>query len=157
MASEELRGHLQARLEGSLRLMLIDIGHLPEETLLASSGGKTRSAADIIDECAWLNRRLSMHLRDEEVPHRSDQERQEQVAKLDTCERAVDHLKAATEALVEAWVALEDLEKPIPAFGGTMPAADMISLAASHLMYHDGQLAFIQRLHGDQTNHWLEV
>jgi len=37
-----------------------------------------------------------------------------------------------------------------------MPMMTAISLPAGHMMYHDGQINYIQLLLGDTKFHWIE-
>ena len=135
--------------------------HLPADKYHWSPGGEARSAQSQIAECALTSvLYLSfldgnpMDLSNPDVRKRGD----EMMAKLDTLDAAEaaaqEHYPtfyARIEALTDA-----DLEKTVHLpFGGgiDVPMADFLFYAYQNLVYHTGQISYIQLLLGDTEMH----
>ena len=116
-----------------------------------------RSALSQIQECAGINFWTAQMLRDRAVPPMEEGWMQQLQAQYDTSEKAVAGLQAATDALVaaiEAFLAdhLEDtLTLPWDPTPTTM--AEVMLLAYWNMVYHIGQISYIQTLYGDREMH----
>ena len=74
------------------------------------------------------------------------------LAALDTDEKAIAGMKAATAKLVGVVRALPDdrLDVPIESPWGTYTTAAWAAHAITHNSYHQGQVCYIQTMYGDK-------
>lgn len=139
----------------SSKLYITDLQALPDDAFGTVMGGVARTVFDFTFEVANVNARVAASISGQTLPRPSDEEYKQMAAALDTKEKAIDAVRQSTEALMTAWMNLDDINKEIPAFGGTRSCLSMVDLCAGHMMYHDGQLNFIQALRGDGEVHWM--
>jgi uncharacterized damage-inducible protein DinB len=83
-------------------------------------------------------------------------QRQTHLASFDTAEKALAYLEEETHNLLDALETLDPdtLGDVADLFGRPMTRFEIAELPAMHMMYHDGQLNYIQTLHGDDQIHW---
>ncbi len=92
------------------------------------------------------------------TPRPSPEQRDAHLRSFDTEEKALAYLAQETARLLEAIDALDPVtlgdtsDEPL---GRPMSLFAVAELPAMHMMYHDGQLTYLQTLHGDTENHWL--
>ena len=88
----------------------------------------------------------------------SKEERDAFAASINTKEAAKAGLDASIGALTAAIQSVDGdgwLTKVMAPWGMEVTKAHMCSWAALHIMYHDGQLNFVQVLNGDTEVHWM--
>lgn len=154
-AKEEIAGRIQM----GAHLMGIDLKSMSDEMLSHQPGGKARCGFDLIYEVALVNRMVSDLLgggaADVAMPngwtqappdYRSKEQAQSDLAS------SVQEMLATFSALPEERL-LEEMDTPL----GRMTVARLMNIMASHLMYHSGQLNYIQTLQGDDAFHWAEA
>jgi uncharacterized damage-inducible protein DinB len=136
--------------------LLIGAKYIPADKYDWCPGGVAKTAAQILCECATLNRIGAAILRGEEAKDEGE-------AHATCCEATATHEKArdaieASCAELCAAIALWDgkdltqqLQMP---WGMSMAAETVIWLGGSHMNYHNGQLNYIQALLGDAAMHW---
>jgi hypothetical protein len=151
----DIKGHLRERLDEAAKLYITDLTALPDDALGTVMGGVARTVYDFTFECVNVNTRMAASIMGSPLPRPSDDEFKAMAGQMDTKQKAIDGIRSSTNALIDAWMALDDINKEIPAFGGTRKCIDMVSLCAGHMMYHDGQINFIQALRGDGEVHWM--
>ena len=129
---------------------------MDEPTLLSSPGGVARVPIDFTYEVVVVNRRVLARLKNED-PGPFDSSGW-MVAPEDFRNKraAIDGIRESTNAVLEAWDALPegDINKSIPLESGETTALKAASMCATHLVYHDAQLNFVQSLAGDDEMHW---
>ncbi|MBX3114121.1 MAG: DinB family protein [Fimbriimonadaceae bacterium] len=135
-----------------------DISHLPAGKEGEGCGGCTRSGLAIMAECAVFTDMTTKILKGESVafqPGMFD----EMTAKVTSKEiaseelnKSFDAFKAQIESMSEADLA----EQTTAPWGEPMPKAKLAAFTAAHTFYHDGQLNYIQAIHGDDQVHWME-
>ena len=152
----DVKDAIKTSLEQAKTFYLLDLEAIAEEKLGVSPGGVARAPFDFTLEIADVNRRFAAGMRDETLEKRSDEERASLIAGM-TKASAKQMIEDSVGELIAAWMGLADdqIEKMIPAFGDERPAFAMASLAATHMMYHDGQLNYLQALNGDGAIHWM--
>jgi uncharacterized damage-inducible protein DinB len=117
-----------------------------------------RSALSMVQECAVMNRFLANVLRDRKVPAVDHAQQSAAFAALDTPEKAIAELEAATAELAQAIEAfpeahLQDtIELPMHN-GMVVPFQRAMFMPFWHMTYHEGQIAYIQTLYGDKEMH----
>ncbi len=117
-----------------------------------------RSALELVQECAVLNRFFAAAIRDGKAPEWSWDAYKGETARLDTPDKALKALEDATDELVAAIesVAEADLDQVVSlpfAEGFTVPMRDLLFFATKNMTYHHGQIAYIQTLYGDYEMH----
>jgi len=110
----------------------------------ADAKSETRSAMEQVHECIRVNASVAARLQGGEAPAGGD-------AYPEDAEGAGRKLVQGASSLAEVIRRLrpEVLETMFPSPMGEFPGAFMISLPASNMMYHVGQINYIQTLYGD--------
>lgn len=134
---------------------------VPADKLDWSAGGAARSVLNQMQEIAISGDWFVPILRDRQVPAFDEHARKESgrlMKENDTLEKCVAAAQAGTSALCRAIAAfpsdaLED-ELVMP-FGGGMrlSMADIMTLHRDNMVYHTGQINFVQLLLGDREMH----
>lgn len=153
------KAEISAGVQMSAHLLNKDIGAMSDEMLANCPGGKARCGFDLIYEVASINRLFANLIQGvgNDVPppngwlkapteYHNKEEAQKDVA------ASVSELLAALDAVPE-----NELGKVLESPMGAMPLAKLAGLVGAHMMYHSGQLNYIQTLHGDDTFHWMEA
>lgn len=137
-----------------------DLRALPSEQHNTSPGGCAKSALFMIAESAMVNGYAADWLARGAIDQIPSDNRKAHLKSFDTEEKVLEYLNAQTDRLIAAIenfdaVALIET-RPKGFFGGpSTPHADA-QFAAIHMMYHVGQLNYIQTLLGDDKIHWWE-
>jgi uncharacterized damage-inducible protein DinB len=139
-------------------MMSNDLKAIPQEQLCVSPGGCARDALNLVAECAMVNGFVSRFLQTGSFERPPAEDRQAHLASFDTAEKALSYLEQETNHLVAAIEAVDentlgDVIETTP-LGRPMTRFAIAQLPAVHMMYHDGQLNYIQTLHGDDKMHW---
>lgn len=153
----DLKEHLIQATERHHSRLVNDLKALPAEKAVVSPGGCARTAVNIAAECGAINGFVARFLKTGEATRPTPEERQAFLATFDTVEKALNFLETETQALLSVIGAL-DAEtlgaEETALFGRPMSRFAIAELPAMHMSYHDGQLTYIQSLHGDDKNHW---
>lgn len=164
MSTIATRPTVQANLANQIRrysqMFNIDLNHIPEDEYTVSKGGKARTIQAIVAEVVGLNKMVAEILKgDGAGPMPSDEERAAFEAAFATradCQTAITESAEALARILEK-TRDEDLAKTEMApWGMPMTYLEWSNIAVVHVMYHDGQLNFIQSLNGDDQIHWME-
>jgi uncharacterized damage-inducible protein DinB len=134
-----------------------DFAHIPADKQVTTPMGVARPASEFTAECASFNRFVAKMVRGQEVPQLTDEQRKAYYASFDTGDKAIAEFNASVEDLSAALTAAsdEDLSKEITMpWGDQSPLWAAVHMAASHMMYHQGQINYIQALYGDGESHW---
>lgn len=160
MAALQPKAQLRGFTEQAYSFLLKDIKAIPEDKLTASNGESGRTPLHIATECAVVNRRVAGYLRGQEIPRPSPEERAAFMSSIDTREKLLALLEEGTQSLLNALDELDENtlgdmdDKFIEGF--PMLRHAVAQLPAIHMMYHDGQLTYIQTLYGDTKMHWFD-
>jgi hypothetical protein len=150
------RAHLRASTERMHSQLVNDLNALPEDKAGVSPGGVARPAIEFVVECGGLNMMVSTLLTGGEFKRRTPEERKAFYATFTTREQALAFLDQQTQGLLTTLDGLDEntlgdmIDGPI----GPMTRFALAQLPAMHMMYHDGQLNYLQALHGDDKMHW---
>lgn len=157
MPALQPKEHLRAFTQLAHRRLVSDLNAIAADKNNASPGGCARSALHIVAECAMINQFIAEYLTTGRAERPSPEQRAAHLDSFNTSEKALAYLETATQQLLDAIEALDEetlgdvsdqpLRRPISRFA-------VAELPAVHMSYHDGQLAYIQTLHGDDQNHW---
>lgn len=133
-----------------------DLSHVPEDKLGACPMGAARTPLDFTAECAGFNFFVASALNGEPFS-RTPEEREAFVKSIDSFDKAKQAIEASVETLADAVSHLgeDDLTREVTTpWGEATTAYRFANMAAMHMMYHDGQINYIQSLYGDDANHW---
>ncbi len=134
-----------------------DLDALTDEQAVTSPAPDTRTAADIVSECARVNWHIGRILRN--APPSEEEtasSREEMAACSNSKQKARQYLERETASLLEALQQIDPsrLGEQQKLWNREVSLFQAAQLPAMHMFYHDGQLAYIQTFFGDQENHW---
>jgi hypothetical protein len=159
MATLDLKTHLRDTTERVRGLLVNDLKAIPADKQNVSPGGAARTALNIVAECAAVNGMIAGWLSTGQgISRPSPEQREAHLRSFDTQEKALAYLDQETNRLLSAIDALDPdtlgdtSDEPL---GRPMSRFAVAELPAMHMMYHDGQLTYLQTLHGDTENHWV--
>lgn len=154
----DARAHLAGWIPMTATLFTKDLNALSQEQCENGCGSVSRSPRDLATEIAMFTRASATVVRGGDMPQRSDENYQAEVARLASPALAGEAVMDAANDLSDAVANAsdEDLNREIMMpWGQPMSVYAMAHLGASHIMYHDGQLCYVQSLHGDAEMHWF--
>ena len=132
---------------------LKDLGFIPDDKLSASPMGSARPPLEFTAECAGFNFYAARAINGEEQEAPTQEVRDAYFAAIDTREKANEALSSSAEALITAVQGADMSSEVSVAWGEPMPVARLATMCSYHMMYHDGQLNYIQTLYGDSESH----
>lgn len=136
-----------------------DLEHVPDTTITNSPGGAARSVGNFTAEVVGLCLMTVKALQGEQLQFPPEEVQAEFAAKFTTREFCQEQVQKAANALADALEAATDeqLETQITApWGQPLSAFGFATIASNHILYHDGQLNYIQALNGDGAIHWMD-
>jgi hypothetical protein len=157
MPALQPKEHLRAVTERAHRLLVNDLKAIAEDRNNTCPGGCARPALHIVAECAAVNGFVAGFLETGRAERPSREERDAHLRSFDTAEKALAYLDRETQNLLRVLDGLDEntlgdvSEAPL---GRPMTRFAVAELPSSHMMYHDGQLNYLQTLYGDDQNHW---
>ena len=156
MSAPSITLYLQESTKRAQRLLTNDLKALPTEKHTASPGGEARTPVNIVAECAAINGFIAEYLTTGNMERPPRDQREAFLNSFDTAEKALTYLEEQTQRLVDALGNLDvnTLGDMVESPMGTVPRLVLAQLPATHMMYHDGQLNYIQTLYGDKEMHW---
>jgi len=110
----------------------------------------------LVVECAEANGAFGKILLGETFERKSEEERKAFHATFETIEQALAFLDAETAKLIAIYEGLDEstLGEMTEMMGMPMTKFAIAEMPSIHMMYHDGQLNYIQTLYGDEAIHW---
>jgi DinB superfamily len=133
-----------------------DLMAIPHEQLGTSPMGQARAAYDFTYECVFVNKRIAARMRGDDPGPWPFEGWVTAPPEFKNQAMAASELTASTQLIVDAFNAIDEseLHRQIETPGGHTTPIEMALMAALHLSHHDGQLNYIQSLHGDGQMHW---
>lgn len=135
-----------------------DLAALTDEQYNNTYGGVTRSPRNIATEVAVLTSGTVKIVQGGDMAMPGDEVMKSTEAELDTPAKAGHAVKLAAVELAKAVKAAsdEDLAREITMpWGQAFSAYALAHLTATHIMYHDGQINYVQAINGDAEMHWF--
>jgi len=156
MAALDLAVHLHATTDFAHKSLVNDLNALSEEQATGSPNPALRAAIKLVAECGSVNGLLASLIAGEAAARPTPEQREAYFAGITTRAEAIAALDAGTQKLKAAIDALptEKWGETVPTPLGEMTKLGAASFAATHMMYHDGQLNQVHLLHGDTEMHW---
>ncbi len=139
-------------------LYLRDFDATADDVLSAKFNDRGRSPINVTVEVTGFNYLVAKMLKGEKAEMPNAQEREEFAAKLNTREAAKAAFEDSVKVVTEAAATLTDAEwaeKLMAPWGREISKAHMANWLSFHAMYHDGQINYVQTLHGDEEMHWM--
>ncbi len=149
--------NLISMISRSYDFLVKDLKALPEEKQNAVFGGCARTALDMVAECAATNQNMALRLAGTPKPALSAEENAGERARFDTQQKVLAYLEETTCHLKDVILAMNSdtfSENDPEFFNGAMSRYSMAELTGIHMMYHTGQLNYMQMLLGDDKVHW---
>ena len=156
MPELDLAAHLRATTEWACKNLVNDLNALDEEKAGTSLDAGSRPAIKMVAECGAVNGMLASLITTGEASQPTPEQREAFYAAITTRSDALRTLEEGTQKLYAAIDGLapdqwgEIVQTPF----GPWTKARAASLAAQHVMYHDGQLNSLHLRHGDTEMHW---
>jgi hypothetical protein len=137
-------------------LMGLDIQHMSHEMLAADNGGKARCGYDVICEVIDLVNFVTAQLSGEDVSLPEPQGWQKAPDHRKDREGILEEFQSASDRFTKALSTASDetLAKVVQSPLGEVTVLRFAQIMPPHIMYHSGQLNYIQTLHGDDDFHW---
>ncbi len=150
--TEQLVGQIQM----TGKLFATDLSHMTEEMLGKPVCGKARCAYDLIYEVAFVNRLAADGARGTIEKIEEPEGWITAPPEFKNKDRAIQEFQASVDEVTSALRTAneEALQTKVPTPLGLMPLLDFAQILPSHIMYHSGQLNFIQTCYGDDQFHW---
>jgi len=153
----DARGYLIGWLKALTGMYTADINAVPEEQWTKTQGGCTRPANELTADAISLLIWTTNTIKGNSIPS-EEGAMKALTAEISTRHAAIAKLAEAVDDLASAVAGASDetLNKTVDApWGMPTPLFMIAQIAASHIWYHDGQLNYIQCLHGDGKVHWM--
>lgn len=129
------------------KMYVCDLKALSQEHYAAPHGGVTRSAHEITAEIDAVNRMIANRIQTgTDAPKRTDEEREAHSISLSKIEDGIAAVQASGEALAVAILDGRDRlgETMMAPWGEESTVYRMTFIFVSHILYHDGQLNYLQ-------------
>ena len=154
----DLKSYSKQNLEDARDRYLEDLAALPDTAFDQSPGGEARSPAHFTYEIVCVNRRLATRLRGEDPGPFNPSLWETTPDEYRGLALASQAFSNSTEEFLEALesIPVEEMEREIQTPSGSTTPFDLAMFCAMHINYHDGQLNYIQSLHGDVDIHWTD-
>jgi len=135
-----------------------DLKALSQEAYTQPFGEKTRTMQDVTAEVSGLNMVMVSIINDTFTGLPSEDARAGHFASLAKLHDAVQAILASGEALASAIEGGGDrlMAMAQAPWGETMTVYQLATVAVNHILYHDGQITYVQSLHGDDKMHWFD-
>lgn len=120
----------------------------------------TRSACDLTAEVTDACLQAAAMLRGEKPELPSEEKTQQRARELALKSDGILAMKSAGQQLAETIAAVPEevmTAKFQMPWGEELTGYQLANLTVNHILYHDGQLNFLQCLHGDQQMHWFDA
>lgn len=157
MTALQPKQHLKGFTERVKGLLANDLNALPEDKRSQCPGGCAKTPLSVVVECGMVNGFVAAYLTTGSTERMPPEEREAFMNSFDTAEKALDYLETQTQKLYAAFDSLDENtlgEMSDFPFGRPMSRMAIAELPAIHMMYHDGQLNYVQTLYGDKEIHW---
>jgi hypothetical protein len=147
---------LKGMLNMAAHFYISDLKASTQDHMTAKPGGAHRCPYDFTYELVKLNGLMAGRLRGEIPGEGGGDEYITAPAEFNNIETAIAGLQASVDDVLAAVEDLDDdgLEDTFEMWGRTWTKARLATLCALHLMYHDGQLNYVQTAGGDLAVHW---
>jgi hypothetical protein len=157
MSAIEPKKHLISLTQRMKGLLVNDLNAIPADKQNVCPGGCARPPLSLVVECGMINEFIAKFLTTGSTERMPREQREAFMNSFDTSEKALDYLDNQTQTLCAAFETLDENslgETSDVLFGRPMTRLAIAELPAFHMMYHDGQLNYIQTLYGDTEIHW---
>lgn len=147
---------LVKRISDAASCFTADLNAMPAESLDKSHGGKARTAYDLTYEVVGLNRVVAARAKGLDFPFDDSEGWVRAPEAYKNKANAIEDFESSVADLNEALsqVTQERLDAPVDTPFGAIPLGRLAEIVPRHIMYHSGQLNYIQTWLGDEEFHW---
>ncbi len=153
-----IKSHLKGMADRTMGLLINDVKAIPTDKHTACPGGCAKTPLYMIAECAVVNHRVAQFLKTgQQKPRPTPDERDALLKSYTDTDKTLAFLQesvAAYKEAIDGFDAARFGEHNDEFFGRPMTLFGIAELPPVHMMYHDGQLNYIQMLLGDNDIHW---
>jgi hypothetical protein len=118
----------------------------------AEAESSTRSILDQLGECIGVNYMMAAALKEEGPGSPDGGDRPAPVDGAQACRELVTSAEALASVVRD--LGEDALTKTYTLPWGSMPGSFLVSMPASNMVYHGGQINYVQRLYGDTVFHF---
>lgn len=157
MSEIPMKENLRDAIRRARYLMSNDLKAIPAEKAGVSPGGVGRTPLNIVAECAMANGQFADFFASGQFAHVPHEQQEALLAEYDSVQKVLAYLDKETDRLLTALESLDEStlgEISDQIHGRPRTRLAIAQLPATHMMYHDGQLNYIQALYGDAEMHW---
>lgn len=138
----------------SAYLMKKDLEHMTDEQVADKPSEGSRSVLELVNECSGFMEGITAVVKGADAFPAPD----ESFVQPSNKSEAIARLDGVVGNLIEAVMASDESHlatKITTPWGQELTRAKLAYWAASHNMYHDGQICYYQILKGDREMHWV--
>ena len=154
----DIRAHYAGWVMTCAEFYAKDLAAMTQEQFDNTYGGATRSPRNFSAEVALMTEKSVDLVRGGEMGGRDAEAMAAREAELSTPALAGAAVKSAALEMAKAFKEASDeaiaREITMP-WGQAMTIYALAHLVASHIMYHDAQLNYVQAINGDAEMHWF--
>ncbi len=134
-----------------------DLNALSDEAYLEKKAETCRTMQDIVAECVTINQYMVAELNGETFPEFGEATAANMEA-VKTRAAGMELIASTANALADATLANRDKmgNMTMAPWKEEITLFMMLTITAAHMMYHDGQVTYLQQLCGDDKMHWFD-
>jgi hypothetical protein len=134
-----------------------DLKALTEEAYLTPREEKCRTMQDVVAECITINQYMIAQLQGDTFPEFGEATAANMEA-VKTRAAGMELIASTANALADATLANRDKmgNMTMAPWKEEITLFMMLTITAAHMMYHDGQVTYLQQLCGDDKMHWFD-
>lgn len=136
-----------------------DLRALSSDAYTQCQGGKCRTMQDVTAEVAGFNYMVGSLIQGKDMPSWTDQDKADFIASLNTTEKGMAEIEKSANFLADAILENQSKLAEITQapWGEECSYYQMALFSALHMMYHDGQITYVQSFNGDDQMHWFDA
>lgn len=154
----DAKQRIERHIHQAEEMFLKDIEALSEEQLSNSPGGTARPPYDFIYEIVLVNHRIAARVKGEDPGPWPGPENGFLTApdEFKNKDGAIAQVKSSVADVIAAMHSVPDdeLYREMDSPMGKSSKGEQAEFAGVHMIYHDGQLNYVQSLNGDHAVHW---
>jgi uncharacterized damage-inducible protein DinB len=134
-----------------------DLNALSDEAYLEKKAETCRTMQDIVAECVTINQYMVAELNGETFPEFGEATAANMEA-VKTRAAGMELIASTANALADATLTNRDKmgNMTMAPWKEEITLFMMLTITAANMMYHDGQVTYLQQLGGDDKMHWFD-
>lgn len=134
-----------------------DLNALSDDAYIEKKAETCRTMQDIVAECVTINQYMVAELNGETFPEFGEATAANMEA-VKTRAAGMELIASTANALADATLTNRDKmgNMTMAPWKEEITLFMMLTITAAHMMYHDGQVTYLQQLCGDDKMHWFD-